>query len=100
MLSTSQLSMSASEVSMKLEIEEIQNSVVTFVEEFVSNEKILKRLKNIVEKHQNKSQNQRYLEILLETLWYILNKESKNPIKVEKFQQNKTKLTSALSKRV
>lgn len=62
MLSTSQVSMSASEHSMRMDFDEFQNYVVSFVEDFTSNEKVLKKFKFILDRHHNKNQNnQRYL---------------------------------------
>ena len=64
MLSTSQISVSASDqsmMSMRMDYDEMQSTVISFLEEFVSNDKILKKFKIILERHQNKSQNQRYM---------------------------------------
>ena len=58
-------------------------SFINFLHDFISDEELTKKFKQMVERGGRKvgegiNQNQRYIEILLETAEYILNREGKS----------------------
>ena len=97
-LSSSHLSMSDhSMVSMKMENWD-ENPATKLVEDLSTNDKLMRKLRSL-STHGSKQKNLRYVEILLETIEYML-RESKNEAAKHEFEEAKTRLTSAISQKM